>query len=878
MSGRRGRIGSGRIPHSPDRSRGNRHQQSQQRNDSAGSSHQQASARENWRQPGNSQQTRTHYANNASASRGNLSWQQQRNQEENQRKFNPFSYYNLKKIANEGADNDAVKILANSDYDFEGFVEEDIRMDIFILIIKVLARVCLSDYDESKHKILGIMCESAKFVGSFMPKIMAAADEKTPEQVQDLVSYILTVFEGVAQCMPLTACDKLLATINGCKFCCKGLHESGKVVFSDNILQRFEDITNALNTRKSEKTDIKELKRESRNERLQKLAPPNDFKTMSVHPTSGDVLCRDDMVFLRPNLVRGKYDNIEHYLDVQFRLLREDFIRPLRHGIEAYISGDKKKMRDTSVRVYKGVQFIRSDDKVVKTNPRHKDVEGILVQFDPQKKHRKIDWEHNRRFMYGSLLCFSKDNFRTLLISTVSDRDINNLSAGLLRVVFSQELEENIYHHKYTMVECEVFFEPYFHVLKTLQSLDASTFPLPEYLIYIQEEDFPPAYLEPNPFPLQYELPVGRDRWPVIVTDYNTWPRPNELELDTSQYMALFAALTRELVVIQGPPGTGKTYMGLRITEILITNKPKTRMTTPILVVCLTNHALDQFLVSILKLTKKVIRIGGQSKCRELDEYNLRVVKRQTKSRDQLKLIMNLKEEIRRLQFDVSELDACVKIIKDKNGIIAFEMFEEFGIFPREAVQAFQNNRFLKWLLAETMGELKSRVEVIGNVKFCLLIEQFDNSIEKLEVAKIQRMHEIDLEFVNQTQQELQQDKEWIETKLQNEAFATAEQCDKWVKYLWKLDIYQKWQLYRSWLQQLEDCILDNIRTKENEILKKNKELTELQIVDDLEILRECDVVGMTTTGAARLHKLLRKLGPEIGKECIGIIADILTI
>jgi len=28
----------------------------------------------------------------------------------------------------------------------------------------------------------------------------------------------------------------------------------------------------------------------------------------------------------------GGYEDAEHYLDVQFRLLREDFIRPLRSG------------------------------------------------------------------------------------------------------------------------------------------------------------------------------------------------------------------------------------------------------------------------------------------------------------------------------------------------------------------------------------------------------------------------------------------------------------------------------------------------------------------------------------------------------------------
>lgn len=45
--------------------------------------------------------------------------------------------------------------------------------------------------------------------------------------------------------------------------------------------------------------------------------------------------------------------------------------------------------------------------------------------------------------------------------------------------------------------------------------------------------------------------------------------------------------------MIQGPPGTGKTFVALRIVEMLLLNRVSNR---PILVVCYTNHALDQFL------------------------------------------------------------------------------------------------------------------------------------------------------------------------------------------------------------------------------------------------------------------------------------------
>ena len=110
----------------------------------------------------------------------------------------------------------------------------------------------------------------------------------------------------------------------------------------------------------------------------------------------------------------------------------------------------------------------------------------------------------------------------------------------------------------------------------------------------------------------------------LFITD--VLPDAGTLGLDPSQADALYAALTRKLVVIQGPPGTGKTYLGLKIVHTLLRNrtywvKPQP---TPIIVICYTNHALDQFLEGIMKFTQKIVRIGGQSKCEALAPFSLR--------------------------------------------------------------------------------------------------------------------------------------------------------------------------------------------------------------------------------------------------------------
>lgn len=96
------------------------------------------------------------------------------------------------------------------------------------------------------------------------------------------------------------------------------------------------------------------------------------------------------------------------------------------------------------------------------------------------------------------------------------------------------------------------------------------------------------------------------------------------LELD----MHLQAALTSELSLIQGPPGTGKSYVGVELIKILLANTcptlaasekerleklrlPLPRVIGPILIVCLTNHALDQFLEELHNAgLREIVRVG----------------------------------------------------------------------------------------------------------------------------------------------------------------------------------------------------------------------------------------------------------------------------
>ena len=111
-----------------------------------------------------------------------------------------------------------------------------------------------------------------------------------------------------------------------------------------------------------------------------------------------------------------------------------------------------------------------------------------------------------------------------------------------------------------------------------------------------------------------------------------------ELEIedyDQSQRKALISALTSEMALIQGPPGTGKTFIGVEIVRAILENRNRFGIIEPILLVCYTNAALDQFLEKILDKVREdqktrryvhdgpiAVRLGTKSESAKLERFD----------------------------------------------------------------------------------------------------------------------------------------------------------------------------------------------------------------------------------------------------------------
>lgn len=98
------------------------------------------------------------------------------------------------------------------------------------------------------------------------------------------------------------------------------------------------------------------------------------------------------------------------------------------------------------------------------------------IHFELQNK-RPIFWKHTRKLIFGTLLCFSNDRFKTMIFATVADRDPRQLERGLLDVRFLDGVQAYNYFRRNNgkpceMVECPSYFEAYKHVLDGLKEID----------------------------------------------------------------------------------------------------------------------------------------------------------------------------------------------------------------------------------------------------------------------------------------------------------------------------------------------------------------------------------------------------------------------
>ena len=638
--------------------------------------------------------------------------------------------------------------------------------------------------------------------------------------------------------------------------------------------------------------------------------PPECFRDIQVLPQPLELNPESQKPFLRANITIGSYKNWDHYLDVQYRLLREDFMGPLREGICSLHEGEKS----TYIHVYKHVCILEPVCTPAGI--------GFQIQFDTT--HLKVKWEHSKRLIYGSLLCLSDDNFNTIIFATVFKRDPKLLTEGIISIMLEGQCYKLLnFATEYVMAESSSYFEAYRHVLEGLKQINPPRMPFGDYIVGCMTQDVPPPrYLRTGN--QKFDLkPILKLKFPIQIsaTDLKTWPSFRDTCLDESQLKALQLALGQEVSLIQGPPGTGKTFIGLKIIEILLLNRSifDPSRSSPILVLCYTNHALDQFLelVNGLKGTK-IARVGGRSKSPLLADCTLANLL--TEYNEQRRFPPGLQSRWTKIkQRHYREMGEINSILINNGPIIELEVLKSVILplhYNQLCVASEPGMEISIWLGLWSMSAAGYEIGDgdQGAAAVADMLELTEGSHEEpsthsdddnddddddelvevdqeaslIEDDRISEPEDTDLRPISHhklTEQKVKQSgkpsfhkdgSEWMSVQMNDRSrqkkrkigisnCPMKEQEADAVKDVLLLTNKQRWMLYRYWVQRLQHERFDYVCSSHTGSYEATcKKYTSIKDECCIYVLRGMDVVGMTTTGASKHCSLLRHISPRI--------------
>ncbi|KAG7441498.1 uncharacterized protein BT62DRAFT_908111 [Guyanagaster necrorhizus] len=385
-------------------------------------------------------------------------------------------------------------------------------------------------------------------------------------------------------------------------------------------------------------------------------------------------------------------NSMERHLDIQFRLLREELVAPIRASISTIQLDYDAMQAQASRRDAPPVQLqnlLKAKGGIYRTSgydstmfhiytnveyaplqvERRGFTVGLVVDAPPSEharhsdpKVRKEFWEHSgsRRLSAGSIVVLVIATFGRLSVyagsvSSSTDDIIESSKAHESRITirvnfFDPHVELGaLRQEKITidmnrfafLVDNNIMFESIRPFLEKLRSVEPTSMPFSGYICGVDLGGVtvaPPKYSQNPSFRYNLEC-LSKDRirvsHPLNTMDPLSIRRARlqlktSSNLDPSQCDAVVDALTREVSLIQGPPGTGKSFTGKELLRVLFANKVK-----PIVMIAFTNHALDHMLLSLLDadITKNLVRLGSRSSDERINEYTLDKLERMTDRR-----------------------------------------------------------------------------------------------------------------------------------------------------------------------------------------------------------------------------------------------------
>ncbi|RYP53611.1 hypothetical protein DL768_001475 [Monosporascus sp. mg162] len=385
-----------------------------------------------------------------------------------------------------------------------------------------------------------------------------------------------------------------------------------------------------------------------------------DISQIRIFPTAEEIASQypeflPSIDFSRPHFLA---DPLQRYIDSNYRLLRHDIFGPVKQLLRRTISSlDPKPPLSSDSGTVDFHTFTRARVSRIAVD-RRRGLEAHISFFRPQKLRRisyaehGCRWEDSRLLEEGGVVCFVSSG--TVLFFVVSEKRAyprgNTSQSPQHTIVARPAGRERDDLKLLTQIYCErvegllvdlpeIIPATFMPVLERLQEISKiGELRFQQWILPNPTNGRthmpPPAYARRAGFRFCLD-PIAKSTIANLVMSPTS--RANDMgfintlerctDLDRGQCQGLVAALTREFALIQGPPGTGKSHLGAQLVRILLRTKSEARL-GPIIVICFTNHALDQFLERLIEFgVDNVVRIGSQSQSQILRDKNLEVLR-----------------------------------------------------------------------------------------------------------------------------------------------------------------------------------------------------------------------------------------------------------
>lgn len=256
--------------------------------------------------------------------------------------------------------------LANDCSGFFKRIEDNLSGDYIVLIVRVLEKMSYSAFNSNKTVVITKIAKESfmEQLQTFLMQVSLhnAIDKKHNTffwgNIDQFWRDLHMICNTILELIPTTAIEVLPKLITAVQLTITNIQTVHHVQISDDIKRLYEKLQEQI------RITIEEIEKKAQERKCvvlneEEIPPPNNFREMSVYPTTEEIT-HPERSFVRKNKINKPYNDVEEYLDIQFRLLREDFVAPLRQGICEYTkkiaNHGTKKIH--SVRILRRVWFI----------------------------------------------------------------------------------------------------------------------------------------------------------------------------------------------------------------------------------------------------------------------------------------------------------------------------------------------------------------------------------------------------------------------------------------------------------------------------------------------------------------------------------------